>query len=80
MVRPAGAFYVFADFSTYHGRELGGRTITGSADLAAYLMERAGVAVVPGATFGDDRCLRLSFTTAMEELSVALQRIKKALA
>jgi aspartate aminotransferase len=80
LVKPAGAFYAFADFSAYHGRELGGRTITGSVDLAEYLLEKAGVAVVPGATFGDDRCLRLSFATAIEELSVAMARIKKALA
>ena len=80
LVKPAGAFYVFADFSRHHGRELGGRKVQGSSDLADYLLEHAGVAAVPGVVFGDDRCLRLSFATSTEELSVALQRIRKALA
>ena len=77
VVRPAGAFYVFADFSHYYGRELHGRRVQGSMDLAEILLEHAGVAVVPGAVFGDDRCLRLSFATGVEELRVALQRVKK---
>jgi len=77
VVRPSGAFYVFADFSSWYGKELDGRRITGSSDLADLLLERAGVAVVPGAVFGDDRCLRLSFATGVEELRVALQRVKK---
>ncbi|HYM81048.1 MAG TPA: pyridoxal phosphate-dependent aminotransferase [Candidatus Limnocylindria bacterium] len=80
LVRPAGAFYIFADFSSHYGRELGGERVLGSSDLAAYLLSAAGVSVVPGIIFGDDRGLRLSFATAREELSVALQRIKKALA
>jgi aspartate aminotransferase len=38
------------------------------------------VAVVPGADFGDDRCIRISFASSAEDLSVALKRIGKALA
>ncbi|HEY3215509.1 MAG TPA: pyridoxal phosphate-dependent aminotransferase [Candidatus Eisenbacteria bacterium] len=79
LVRPAGAFYVFADFSRHYGRVLAGRPVEGSGELAEYLLEQAGVAAVPGAVFGDDRCLRLSFATSTEELSVAMQRIRKAL-
>jgi aspartate aminotransferase len=79
LVRPAGAFYVFVDFSRHYGRVLAGRPVQGSGDLAEYLLEQAGVAAVPGVVFGDDRCLRLSFATSTEELSVALQRIRKAL-
>ena len=79
LVRPAGAFYVFADFSRLFGRELSGKKIQGSTDLAEHLLEHAGVATVPGVVFGDDRCLRVSFATSTEELSVALQRIRKAL-
>ncbi len=79
LVRPAGAFYVFADFSRHYGRVLAGRPVQGSGELAEYLLEQAGVAAVPGVVFGDDRCLRLSFATSTEELSVAMQRIRKAL-
>ena len=49
-------------------------------ELAAYLLDEAGVAVVPGGAFGDDRCIRLSFATAAEDLTVALKRIHRALA
>ena len=43
-------------------------------------MEHAGVAVVAGALFGDDRCLRVSFAASLEELDAALQRLALALA
>ena len=79
LVRPAGAFYVFADVSAHFGRTLAGRTVKGSGDLADFLLEHAGVAVVPGAVFGDDRCLRLSFAASSEELDAALARIARAL-
>ncbi len=79
VTRPAGAFYVFADFSRLYGRELGGRRIGGSHELAGVLFDQAGVAAVPGAEFGDDRCLRLSFATSLEELTVAMQRIRRLL-
>jgi aspartate aminotransferase len=80
VTKPEGAFYVYADFSRYFGREVLGRRIQGSSDLAEVLVEQAGVAVVPGAVFGDDRSLRLSIATSSEELAVALQRIRRALA
>jgi aspartate aminotransferase len=79
-VRPSGAFYVFVDVSSYYGRRLAGeRTVATSSEMAAYLLDEARVAVVPGAVFGDDRCLRLSFACAAEDLTVALKRIRKAL-
>ncbi len=80
-VKPTGAFYVFVDVSSYYGRKLAGdRSVATSAEMAAYLLDQASVAVVPGAVFGDDRCLRLSFACAAEDLTVALKRIGKALA
>jgi aspartate aminotransferase len=79
LVRPEGAFYVFADVSSQYGRTLAGRTIAGSIDLADHLLEHVGVAVVPGAVFGDDRCLRLSFAASLEELTQALDRLARAL-
>ncbi len=78
--RPDGAFYVFADVSAHFGRTLSGRTIAGSVDLADHLLEQAGVAVVAGALFGDDRCLRISFAASAAELEAALTRLARALA
>jgi len=79
-VRPGGAFYVFAEVSAYYGRPLAkGRVALDSLELASYLLDEAGVAVVPGGAFGDDRCIRISFAAAAEDLTVALKRIHRAL-
>lgn len=79
-VRPGGAFYVFAEVSAYYGRPLAkGRVALDSLELASYLLDEARVAVVPGGAFGDDRCIRISFAAAAEDLTVALKRIHRAL-
>jgi aspartate aminotransferase len=76
---PAGAFYVFPNFSGYYGKKDGDRTIRNSLDLADYLMEKANVAVVPGGAFGEDRCLRFSYALSMEDLKEGFDRISSAL-
>jgi aspartate/glutamate/aspartate-prephenate aminotransferase len=80
-VLPRGAFYVFVDVSAHFGAPLrGGRTVQDSVEMASYLLDEAGVAVVPGGAFGEDRCVRLSLAASAEDLTVALRRIGKALA
>jgi aspartate aminotransferase len=37
------------------------------------------VAVVPGAAFGDDRYIRLSYATSMDNIEKGLDRIESAL-
>src|SRR5262249_45494445 len=49
---PQGAFYVFPNIAAYFGKKYDGKTIQASDDLAAYLLEKALVAVVPGSGFG----------------------------
>jgi aspartate aminotransferase len=78
--RPDGAFYVFPNFSCTFGKSIDGRVISGSLDLADYLMEQANVAVVPGSAFGEDSCLRFSYAISMEELSEGFDRISRAVA
>ncbi len=70
---PKGAFYAFPDLSAYTG------TFQGSAGLAEYLLNEAGVAVVPGKPFGDDRCIRISFAKDLKSLETGLTRIVNAL-
>jgi len=77
--RPAGAFYVFPNFSHYYGRKAGDRPIRSSLDLADYLMESAHVAVVPGGAFGEDRCLRFSYALSMDDLKEGFDRVARAL-
>jgi aspartate/methionine/tyrosine aminotransferase len=79
-VPPRGAFYVFVDVSAYYGRPLAeDRVAHDSLAMAQYLLDVAGVAVVPGGVFGDDRAIRLSFAASAEDLTVALRRIGRAL-
>jgi len=70
---PQGAFYVFPNVSSF------GRASTW---LANYLLEEAGVAVLPGTAFGDagEGYLRLCFANSMENIRIALGRISTALA
>lgn len=76
---PGGAFYVFPDISAYLGKHVGEREIRHSDDLAAYLLEEAGVAVVPGSGFGDDHYIRLSYATSMENIIKGMDRMEPAL-
>ena len=72
--KPDGAFYLFPKIDFYFKKQ-----IKNSTDLSAYLLEEAEVAVVPGAAFGDDRCIRLSYAVNENTLEFALNKIKKAL-
>lgn len=77
--RPQGAFYVFPDVSAYLGKRWGGQAMATTDDLAAYLLDQAGAAVVPGTGFGDDRCVRLSYAVGDEDIKRGLGRVKEAL-
>lgn len=50
---PTAAFYLYPDFSDLRPR-LANRGILSSTDLAARLLDGAGVATLPGTAFGDD--------------------------
>ncbi len=76
--KPQGAFYVFANVSKTYGRKFKDRTIKGSVDMANYLLDEAGVAVVPGEPFGDDSFIRLSYATSMDNVVEGVKRIGKA--
>jgi aspartate aminotransferase len=75
---PRGAFYVFPDVSSLFGRSYQGRVIHNSSDFAAYLLDVANVAVVPGADFGHDNHIRLSYATSLINIEEGLERIKNA--
>lgn len=67
-VSPNGAFYVFCDIS---------RLGLDSLKLAGRLLEEARVAVVPGAPFGADTFIRLSFASSPENITRGIDRIKE---
>lgn len=77
---PQGAFYIFAEVSSFFGKEADGVKINTSDDLAMYLLEKAHVATVGGISFGAPECLRLSYATSEDRLIEAAKRLKDALA
>jgi aspartate aminotransferase len=83
-VMPRGAFYAFANVSRLFGRTwktAGGTTTTlkSSLDVTAFLLEEAGVAVVPGLDLGSDDHVRLSYATSDALITDGLARMAAAL-
>jgi aspartate aminotransferase len=76
---PDGAFYVFPDVSYYFGKTLKGHIINNADDFSMFLVAEANVATVTGDAFGNPECIRISYATSEEQLTEALNRIKKAL-
>jgi len=75
---PDGAFYLFPDVSALYGCEWSGGRIASSDDFCLYLLEEAGVALVPGSAFGDDACVRMSFAASDGAIDMALDRVEAA--
>jgi len=75
--RPTGAFYCFPDVSAHYGRNINGAEVNNSADFAAALLDQANVALVPGAPFGCDNNVRLSFACSLEQIEKGLDRLEK---
>lgn len=76
---PKGAFYMFPNISDYHGASYNGKEIGSSIDFCAFLLEKSGVALVPGEAFGSNKHVRLSYATSMANLQEAVTRIESAL-
>jgi aspartate aminotransferase len=82
-VMPKGAFYAFANVSGLFGRSWKSAETTvrlaGSVDVAAFLLEAARVAVVPGLDFGADTHVRLSYATSDALIGEGLARMGAAI-
>ena len=80
-IKAGGAFYAFPDARVAIASLYKSGKITEATDMALseYLLEKAGVAVVPGSAFGAKGYFRISFATSMENLKEALSRIEQAL-
>ncbi|MBC7329318.1 pyridoxal phosphate-dependent aminotransferase [bacterium] len=71
---PKGAFYAFPNVS-YYMEKMGASS---TDELASYLLEKVGVAVVPGEGFGASGYVRLSFAVSEEDIKEGLAKIKDA--
>ncbi|MFA5156337.1 MAG: pyridoxal phosphate-dependent aminotransferase [Candidatus Omnitrophota bacterium] len=67
VVKPEGAFYIFCNIS---------KTKLDSLVFADRLLSEKLVAVIPGAAFGRDDYIRISFAASIEELDKGLSRIE----
>ena len=74
---PTGAFYCFPDVSAHFGATCDGKRITDSTTFTAALLDAEQVAVVPGAAFGADRHVRLSYATAMATVTEGTARLRR---
>ena len=78
---PAGAFYVYPSCAELIGKTTpDGQRIENDGDVAGYLLEAEGVAVVHGAAFGLEPHFRISYATSTEDLTEACTRIQRACA
>lgn len=77
-LKPRGAFYVFPNISGLFGKKYDRWAINCSADLSAYLLDYARVAVVDGGSFLAEGYLRLSYATSMENIRKGLDRVEEA--
>ncbi len=72
---PEGAFYALADVRGLFGRTYKGRPLVDSMQLSEILLDDFRVAAVPGAPFGAEGYIRMSFATSREVLKKGLARL-----
>ncbi len=76
---PQGAFYVFPNVSGTFGKHHVGTIVRNSTDFAAYLLDVARIAVVPGVEFGSDDHIRISYATSMGNIEKGMDRMAAAI-
>ena len=70
-----GAFYLFPNIN----EAIEALGMKDDLEFSEYLLETAGVAVVPGTAFGAKGYIRISYATSMDSLEESISRIKKVL-
>lgn len=78
-VEPKGAFYVLPNVSKLFGKRYEDKILKNSLDIAEFLLEKAHVAVVPGAAFEAADCIRISYSNSIENIKKGMDRFEEAL-
>lgn len=79
VVSPKGAFYLFVGCGGVIGKRIpAGSAIESDVDFATYLLDQAGVAVVPGSAFGMPSYIRIAFGVDTQALAGACEAIVAA--
>lgn len=76
VIKPAGAFYFFIDISKLITKKINDNKIIDSVSFSNILLEEKKVAVVPGAAFGMDNFIRISFALDIKRIEKGIRRIK----
>jgi len=80
LLRPEGAFYAFVNVESFlDGREADGFKLDCSMSLCEWLLEKQGLAIIPGTAFGREGYVRFSFAASEGEIREAVKRFKAAL-
>ncbi len=80
-ITPDGAFYVFPSITDWLGKTTPqGITLTDDVVVCEWLLEAAGVALVPGTAFGSPGQIRFSYAVSQDTLEDAVNRVAKAAA
>ena len=78
--KPEGAFYLFPKVSGLFGKMVGkDQQINSAQDLTDYLLEKAGVACVPGEGFGAPDHVRFSYAASLENIKEGVNRMLQVL-
>lgn len=75
IIKPSGAFYIMVNISSYFNTTFKGEEIKNSLDFSRVLLDEEKVAVIPGAGFGLDEYIRLSYATSMDIIETGIDRI-----
>jgi len=73
---PEGAFYAFADVTGLYGLRWGDREIRSDEDVAAWFLEEAHAATVPGTPFGAPGYIRFSYACSEADIDEGLGAIR----
>jgi len=80
-ITPDGAFYVFPTVTDWIGKTApDGTKLSDDLIICEWLLDAAGVALVPGTCFGSPGQIRLSYAVSQETLEDAVNRIAQAAA
>lgn len=74
-IYPNGAFYVFIKMDQFYNS-----TIKNSLELCNKLLSEYNIAFVPGIVFGDDKYIRMSYATSIEDIKQGMKNLNKFIA
>lgn len=74
IIKPSGAFYIFMDISSLKDKLEGSSK---SFDFCSKILDKEGVALIPGAGFEEDNFVRMSYAASEKDIKRGLEKIKK---